>query len=117
MKAEELRGRARELEERERKESKKLADEEALRRLRAAEESIDGLQRRLAATKQVVNMLMRPSLISGSEGLAGGWGGMARNGMEWNGGGHLDMAAIMPWQPSCVVRHLDMASTLYWRPS
>ena len=99
-----------------------MADEEALRRLRAAEESIDGLQRRLAATKQVVNMLMRPSLISGSEGLAGGWGGMGWNGtewngMEWNGGGHLDMAAIMPWQPSCVVRHLDMAATLYCRPS
>ncbi|KQK85235.1 hypothetical protein AAES_41903 [Amazona aestiva] len=51
-KAEELRARARELEERERRESKKLADEEALRRLRAGEEHIELLQRRLAATKQ-----------------------------------------------------------------
>lgn len=51
--AEELRGRARELEERERRESKKLADEEALRRLRQAEEQIEHLQRKLAATKQV----------------------------------------------------------------
>ena len=64
-----------------------MADEEALRRLRAAEESIDGLQRRLAATKQVVNMLMRPSLISGSVGLAGGWGGVGRSGMVWTGMG------------------------------
>ncbi|KAJ7428320.1 E3 ubiquitin-protein ligase BRE1B-like [Pitangus sulphuratus] len=50
---EELRARWRELEERERRESKKLADEEALRRLRHSEEQIEHLQRRLAATKQV----------------------------------------------------------------
>ncbi|XP_035169601.1 E3 ubiquitin-protein ligase BRE1B-like, partial [Oxyura jamaicensis] len=60
--AEELRGRARELEERERRESKKLADEEALRRLRQAEEQIEHLQRKLAATKQV----------------GGAWGGKAQ---------------------------------------
>lgn len=63
--AEELRGRARELEERERKESKKLADEEALRRLRAAEESIDGLQRRLAATKQEEEALLSEMDVTG----------------------------------------------------
>ncbi|XP_017695365.1 PREDICTED: E3 ubiquitin-protein ligase BRE1B-like [Lepidothrix coronata] len=56
---EELRARWRELEERERRESKKLADEEALRRLRHSEEQIEHLQRRLAATKQVTNHLIR----------------------------------------------------------
>uniref|UniRef100_A0A8C2SXG7 E3 ubiquitin protein ligase n=2 Tax=Coturnix japonica TaxID=93934 RepID=A0A8C2SXG7_COTJA len=63
--AEELRGRARELEERERRESKKLADEEALRRLRAAEESIEGLQRRLAATKQEEEALLSEMDVTG----------------------------------------------------
>jgi len=43
----------RELEERERKESKKLADEDALRKIRVAEETIEHLQKKLAATKQV----------------------------------------------------------------
>lgn len=50
---EELRMRVRELEERERKESKKLADEDALRKIRVAEETIEHLQKKLAATKQV----------------------------------------------------------------
>lgn len=45
--------RVRELEERERKESKKLADEDALRKIRVAEEMIEHLQKKLAATKQV----------------------------------------------------------------
>lgn len=45
--------RVRELEERERKESKKLADEDALRKIRVAEETIEHLQKKLAATKQV----------------------------------------------------------------
>ncbi|XP_028263741.1 E3 ubiquitin-protein ligase BRE1B isoform X2 [Parambassis ranga] len=49
---EELRMRVRELEERERKESKKLADEDALRKIRVAEETIEHLQKKLAATKQ-----------------------------------------------------------------
>lgn len=49
----ELRMRVRELEERERKESKKLADEDALRKIRVAEETIEHLQKKLAATKQV----------------------------------------------------------------
>jgi hypothetical protein len=50
----ELRVRVRELEERERKESKKLADEDALRKIRVAEETIDHLQKKLTATKQVL---------------------------------------------------------------
>ncbi|XP_054913899.1 E3 ubiquitin-protein ligase BRE1B isoform X3 [Poeciliopsis prolifica] len=49
---EDLRMRVRELEERERKESKKLADEDALRKIRVAEETIEHLQKKLAATKQ-----------------------------------------------------------------
>lgn len=49
----ELRQRVRELEERERKESKKLADEDALCKIRVAEETIEHLQKKLAATKQV----------------------------------------------------------------
>ncbi|XP_061665594.1 E3 ubiquitin-protein ligase BRE1B-like isoform X2 [Syngnathoides biaculeatus] len=49
---EELRMRVRELEERERKESKKLADEDALRKIRVAEETIEHLQKKLGATKQ-----------------------------------------------------------------
>ena len=48
-----MRVRVRELEERERKESKKLADEDALRKIRVAEETIDHLQKKLTATKQV----------------------------------------------------------------
>ena len=47
------RGRIRELEERDRRESKKIADEDALRRIRQAEEQIEHLQRKLGATKQV----------------------------------------------------------------
>lgn len=58
---EELRQRVRELEERERKESKKLADEDALRKIRVAEETIEHLQKKLAATKQVVCLVAEPS--------------------------------------------------------
>uniref|UniRef100_A0A452H7I5 E3 ubiquitin protein ligase n=1 Tax=Gopherus agassizii TaxID=38772 RepID=A0A452H7I5_9SAUR len=50
---EELRGRVRELEEKEKKESKKMADEDALRKIKLAEEQIEHLQKKLAATKQV----------------------------------------------------------------
>ncbi|MEQ2313059.1 hypothetical protein AMECASPLE_037725 [Ameca splendens] len=53
VQVEDLRMRVRELEERERKESKKLADEDALRKIRVAEETIEHLQKKLAATKQV----------------------------------------------------------------
>ncbi|XP_074932687.1 E3 ubiquitin-protein ligase BRE1B [Phalacrocorax aristotelis] len=63
--AEELRGRVRELEERERRESKKLADEEALRRLRHAEEQIEHLQRKLAATKQEEEALLSEMDVTG----------------------------------------------------
>ncbi|XP_054033680.1 E3 ubiquitin-protein ligase BRE1B [Dryobates pubescens] len=63
--AEELRCRARELEERERRESKKLADEEALRRLRQAEEQIEHLQRKLAATKQEEEALLSEMDVTG----------------------------------------------------
>ncbi|KAM7026436.1 LOW QUALITY PROTEIN: E3 ubiquitin-protein ligase BRE1B-like, partial [Acridotheres tristis] len=62
---EELRQRWRELEERERKESKKLADEEALRRLRVSEEQIEHLQRRLAATKQEEEALLSEMDVTG----------------------------------------------------
>ncbi|XP_075580807.1 LOW QUALITY PROTEIN: E3 ubiquitin-protein ligase BRE1B [Pelecanus crispus] len=58
-------GRARELEERERRESKKLADEEALRRLRHAEEQIEHLQRKLAATKQEEEALLSEMDVTG----------------------------------------------------
>ncbi|XP_056366803.1 E3 ubiquitin-protein ligase BRE1B-like [Oenanthe melanoleuca] len=62
---EELRVRWRELEERERRESKKLADEEALRRLRLSEEQIEHLQRRLAATKQEEEALLSEMDVTG----------------------------------------------------
>ncbi|XP_025051027.1 E3 ubiquitin-protein ligase BRE1B [Alligator sinensis] len=61
----ELRGRARELEERERRESKKLADEDALRRIRLAEEPIEHLQRKLAATKQEEEALLSEMDVTG----------------------------------------------------
>lgn len=48
-----MRVRVRELEEREKKESKKLADEDALRKIRVAEDTIEHLQKKLGATKQV----------------------------------------------------------------
>lgn len=58
LQVDELRQRVRELEERERKDSKKLADEDALRRLRVAEENIEHLQKKLTATKQVCVVLL-----------------------------------------------------------
>lgn len=53
MQAEELRQRLRELEERERREGKKMADEEALRKIRSVEEQIDILNKKLSIAKQV----------------------------------------------------------------
>lgn len=50
---EELRQRLRELEERERREGKKMADEEALRKIRSVEEQIDILNKKLSIAKQV----------------------------------------------------------------
>ncbi|XP_069507737.1 E3 ubiquitin-protein ligase BRE1B isoform X2 [Ambystoma mexicanum] len=49
---EELRLRIRDLEEKEKRESKKMADEDALRKIKVAEEQIDHLQKKLGATKQ-----------------------------------------------------------------
>uniref|UniRef100_A0A671PUN7 E3 ubiquitin protein ligase n=1 Tax=Sinocyclocheilus anshuiensis TaxID=1608454 RepID=A0A671PUN7_9TELE len=62
---EELRQRVRELEERERKESKKLADEDALRKIRVAEETIEHLQKKLAATKQEEEALLSEMDVTG----------------------------------------------------
>ncbi|KAM6951141.1 E3 ubiquitin-protein ligase BRE1B [Aplochiton taeniatus] len=61
----ELRVRVRELEERERKESKKLADEDALRKIRVAEETIDHLQKKLTATKQEEEALLSEMDVTG----------------------------------------------------
>ncbi|XP_068610976.1 E3 ubiquitin-protein ligase BRE1B-like [Brachionichthys hirsutus] len=61
----ELRTRVRELEERERKESKKLADEDALRKIRVAEETIEHLQKKLAATKQEEEALLSEMDVTG----------------------------------------------------
>uniref|UniRef100_A0A8C6L530 E3 ubiquitin protein ligase n=1 Tax=Nothobranchius furzeri TaxID=105023 RepID=A0A8C6L530_NOTFU len=62
---EDLRMRVRELEERERKESKKLADEDALRKIRVAEETIEHLQKKLAATKQEEEALLSEMDVTG----------------------------------------------------
>ncbi|XP_028913503.1 E3 ubiquitin-protein ligase BRE1B isoform X1 [Ornithorhynchus anatinus] len=62
---EELRVRIRDLEEKERKESKKLADEDALRRIRMAEEQIEHLQRKLGATKQEEEALLSEMDVTG----------------------------------------------------
>ncbi|XP_044515591.1 E3 ubiquitin-protein ligase BRE1B isoform X3 [Gracilinanus agilis] len=61
----ELRSRIRDLEEKERKESKKLADEDALRRIRLAEEQIEHLQRKLGATKQEEEALLSEMDVTG----------------------------------------------------
>uniref|UniRef100_A0A672H6A3 E3 ubiquitin protein ligase n=1 Tax=Salarias fasciatus TaxID=181472 RepID=A0A672H6A3_SALFA len=61
----ELRMRVRDLEERERKESKKLADEDALRKIRVAEETIEHLQKKLAATKQEEEALLSEMDVTG----------------------------------------------------
>ncbi|XP_019521288.1 PREDICTED: E3 ubiquitin-protein ligase BRE1A [Hipposideros armiger] len=49
---EELRQRLKELEDKEKKENKKMADEDALRKIRAVEEQIEYLQKKLAMAKQ-----------------------------------------------------------------
>ncbi|KAM9773436.1 E3 ubiquitin-protein ligase BRE1B-like [Syngnathus typhle] len=61
----ELRIRVRELEEREKKESKKLADEDALRKIRVAEDTIEHLQKKLAATKQEEEALLSEMDVTG----------------------------------------------------
>ncbi|KAG6923997.1 ring finger protein 40, partial [Chelydra serpentina] len=62
---EELRGRVRELEEKEKKESKKMADEDALRKIKLAEEQIEHLQKKLAATKQEEEALLSEMDVTG----------------------------------------------------
>lgn len=53
-----MRQRLRELEERERREGKKMADEEALRKIRSVEEQIDILNKKLSIAKQVCELLI-----------------------------------------------------------
>ncbi|XP_074854286.1 E3 ubiquitin-protein ligase BRE1B [Carettochelys insculpta] len=62
---EELRGRVRELEEKEKKESKKMADEDALRKIKLAEDQIEHLQKKLAATKQEEEALLSEMDVTG----------------------------------------------------
>ncbi|XP_077107207.1 E3 ubiquitin-protein ligase BRE1A [Ranitomeya variabilis] len=62
---EELRQRHRELEERERRDSKKMADEDALRRMRAAEEQTEALQKRLSTAKQEEEALLSEMDVTG----------------------------------------------------
>ncbi|XP_061310966.1 E3 ubiquitin-protein ligase BRE1A-like [Pezoporus flaviventris] len=57
---EELRQRVKELEDKEKKESKKMADEDALRKIRAVEEQIEYLQKKLAMAKQGVQETVLP---------------------------------------------------------
>ncbi|XP_075073394.1 E3 ubiquitin-protein ligase BRE1A [Mixophyes fleayi] len=63
--SEELRQRHRELEERERRDSKKMADEDALRRMRAAEEQTEALQKRLSTAKQEEEALLSEMDVTG----------------------------------------------------
>lgn len=63
--AEELRQRVRELEERERREGKKMADEEALRKIRSVEEQIDILNKKLSLAKQEEDALLSEMDVTG----------------------------------------------------
>uniref|UniRef100_H3D9P3 E3 ubiquitin protein ligase n=1 Tax=Tetraodon nigroviridis TaxID=99883 RepID=H3D9P3_TETNG len=62
---EELRQRLRELEERERREGKKMADEEALRKIRSVEEQIDMLNKKLSIAKQEEDALLSEMDVTG----------------------------------------------------
>ncbi|XP_066293193.1 E3 ubiquitin-protein ligase BRE1B-like isoform X3 [Branchiostoma lanceolatum] len=62
---EELKQRIKSMEEKERQESKKLADEEALKKLKAAEEKMQELQKGLAATKQEEDALLSEMEVTG----------------------------------------------------
>uniref|UniRef100_A0A3B4AZ94 E3 ubiquitin protein ligase n=1 Tax=Periophthalmus magnuspinnatus TaxID=409849 RepID=A0A3B4AZ94_9GOBI len=64
-KSEELRQRLRELEERERREGKKMADEEALRKIRSVEEQIDILNKKLSIAKQEEDALLSEMDVTG----------------------------------------------------
>ncbi|XP_072519164.1 E3 ubiquitin-protein ligase BRE1A isoform X2 [Salminus brasiliensis] len=63
--AEELRQRLRDLEERERREGKKMADEEALRKIRSVEEQIDILNKKLSLAKQEEDALLSEMDVTG----------------------------------------------------
>jgi len=54
---EELKLKIKDMEEKEKRESKKLADEDALKKIKFAEEQIEHLQKKLAATKQVGGLI------------------------------------------------------------
>uniref|UniRef100_UPI00358F6FBB E3 ubiquitin-protein ligase BRE1A-like n=1 Tax=Myxine glutinosa TaxID=7769 RepID=UPI00358F6FBB len=62
---EELRGRIKELEENSRRETKRVAEEDAVRRIRGAEETIEHLQKKLAATKQEEEALLAEMDVTG----------------------------------------------------
>uniref|UniRef100_A0A803TPL5 E3 ubiquitin protein ligase n=1 Tax=Anolis carolinensis TaxID=28377 RepID=A0A803TPL5_ANOCA len=62
---EELRQRVRDLEDKEKKESKKMADEDALRKIRAVEEQIEYLQKKLAMAKQEEEALLSEMDVTG----------------------------------------------------
>uniref|UniRef100_A0A803YLT4 E3 ubiquitin protein ligase n=1 Tax=Meleagris gallopavo TaxID=9103 RepID=A0A803YLT4_MELGA len=62
---EELRQRVKELEDKEKKESKKMADEDALRKIRAVEEQIEYLQKKLAMAKQEEEALLSEMDVTG----------------------------------------------------
>ncbi|XP_051504995.1 E3 ubiquitin-protein ligase BRE1A isoform X2 [Myxocyprinus asiaticus] len=63
--AEELRQRVRDLEEKERREGKKMADEEALRKIRSVEEQIDLLNKKLSLAKQEEDALLSEMDVTG----------------------------------------------------
>lgn len=63
LQLEDLRQRLKDLEDKEKKENKKMADEDALRKIRAVEEQIEYLQKKLAMAKQV-GTLFKISFLS-----------------------------------------------------
>ncbi|XP_029775507.1 E3 ubiquitin-protein ligase BRE1A [Suricata suricatta] len=62
---EDLRQRLRDLEDKEKKENKKMADEDALRKIRAVEEQIEYLQKKLAMAKQEEEALLSEMDVTG----------------------------------------------------
>uniref|UniRef100_A0A6I8P241 E3 ubiquitin protein ligase n=1 Tax=Ornithorhynchus anatinus TaxID=9258 RepID=A0A6I8P241_ORNAN len=60
-----LRQRLKDLEDKEKKESKKMADEDALRKIRAVEEQIEYLQKKLAMAKQEEEALLSEMDVTG----------------------------------------------------
>ncbi|EDL78174.1 ring finger protein 20 (predicted) [Rattus norvegicus] len=62
---EDLRQRLKDLEDKEKKENKKMADEDALRKIRAVEEQIEYLQKKLAVAKQEEEALLSEMDVTG----------------------------------------------------